>query len=152
MAGSQECFGAEGVLHVMQELQAECDTAGSRVLRRYLEHRRLQRLVKEIGGAKHRAPPVGSPERSALVDPLQVESFLDEIVMVRLPFPSRCTCHPVPSGARASNCLHGLWSLSMYRGWFSGLVRPGVPRTYIVALPIKCMVEQNPAFRCECGC
>jgi len=78
----QECFGAEGVLHVMQELQAECDTAGSRVLRRYLEHRRLQRLVKEIGGAKHRAPPVGSPERSALVDPLQVESFLDEIVMI----------------------------------------------------------------------
>mmetsp|Transcript_32816 Transcript_32816/g.77788 ORF Transcript_32816/g.77788 Transcript_32816/m.77788 type:complete len:739 (+) Transcript_32816:153-2369(+) len=79
----KECFGPEGLLHTVLQLQAQCDTAGSRVLTRYLEHRQLQRLVREVSGSKRGTdPPLGSPDRVTVVDPRQVEVYLEEIVML----------------------------------------------------------------------
>mmetsp|Transcript_26 Transcript_26/g.78 ORF Transcript_26/g.78 Transcript_26/m.78 type:complete len:746 (+) Transcript_26:194-2431(+) len=79
----QESFDTEGVLFTIQQLQNECDNTGSKILRRYLEHRQLQRLVREISGSKRSAEPnLTSPDRKAAVDPRQVELFLGEIVML----------------------------------------------------------------------
>ena len=45
----RESFGEGAVLDVIASLQQECDTHGSRIIQRFLEAKKLMRLVKEVG-------------------------------------------------------------------------------------------------------
>ncbi|GIL67932.1 hypothetical protein Vafri_21202, partial [Volvox africanus] len=48
----KETFGEAALLDVMAGVQAECDNAGSRILQRYSDSRRLERVVREVTGRR----------------------------------------------------------------------------------------------------
>ena len=59
-------FGPESVLDVIQALQGECDTHGSRILQRYIGFRQFARLQKEMSHKKVDSSVAGG------VDPREV--------------------------------------------------------------------------------
>lgn len=72
-------FGGEGVLEMVGALQRECDTQGARILQRYMNHRQLVRLSKDIG-AKRSASTGEGP----LIDPIQVRALEHWQYLIRL--------------------------------------------------------------------
>eukprot|EP00897_Mesotaenium_endlicherianum_P006163 jgi/Mesen1/5575/ME000281S04641 len=45
-------YGEDGIVWAIQELQEECDSRGSIVVKRYIEHRRLTKLSRDVASAK----------------------------------------------------------------------------------------------------
>ncbi|DBB16575.1 TPA: Golgi transport complex subunit 4 [Trebouxia sp. C0006] len=72
-------FGATFLVEFTLGLQAECDVQGSRIVQRYIDHKKLQRLMKDISGftASQRMEP-GQPVTS--IDPKQVAGHLEEML------------------------------------------------------------------------
>lgn len=63
----RETFGEGAILDVMAGLQAECDNAGSRILQRYTESRRLERVVRDITSRRRGQGPQGAGQAAAAV-------------------------------------------------------------------------------------
>ncbi|DBA99835.1 TPA: Golgi transport complex subunit 4, variant 2 [Trebouxia sp. C0004] len=72
-------FGATFLVRFTLGLQAECDVQGSRIVQRYIDHKKLQRLMKDISGftASQRMEP-GQPVTS--IEPKQVAGHLEEML------------------------------------------------------------------------
>ncbi|GMH33415.1 hypothetical protein BSKO_01249 [Bryopsis sp. KO-2023] len=77
----KQTFGVEAVLEAITSLQHECDSRGSKIIQRYLEARRLPRLVKEVGLRKHKDMALMAGT-TTLVDPREVENFLQEVLLL----------------------------------------------------------------------
>ncbi|XP_078439743.1 conserved oligomeric Golgi complex subunit 4 [Wolffia australiana] len=69
--------GDDGIVYAICELQEECDSRGTQILKRYMEHRNLQRLAAEINSySKNMLPPAASDGP----DPREVERYVEEIL------------------------------------------------------------------------
>ncbi|KAI3912344.1 hypothetical protein MKW92_046768 [Papaver armeniacum] len=69
--------GEDGIVYAIIELQEECDSRGSLVLRKYMEFRKLSRVESEIISYSKNILSVGATEGP---DPRQVELYLEEIL------------------------------------------------------------------------
>ncbi|KAI3991340.1 hypothetical protein MKX01_034659 [Papaver californicum] len=69
--------GEDGIVYAIIELQEECDSRGSLVLRKYMEFRKLSRVESEIISYSKNILPVGTTEG---LDPREVELYLEEIL------------------------------------------------------------------------
>eukprot|EP00891_Asterochloris_glomerata_P008941 jgi/Astpho2/8941/Aster-02621 len=74
-----DTFGREALLQTVLGLQEECDIQGSRLVQRYIEDRKLERLVHEIGAAGA-ASRGDTPSGHMPVDPREVEGHLEEML------------------------------------------------------------------------
>ncbi|XP_070674333.1 conserved oligomeric Golgi complex subunit 4-like [Malus domestica] len=70
--------GEDGVVYAICELQEECDTRGSLILKKYMEYRRLPKLSSEINAQNINVGGVGVGSEGP--DPREVELFLEEIL------------------------------------------------------------------------
>lgn len=68
--------GEDGIVYAICELQEECDSRGSSILKKYMDHRKLARLTSEINSYKNRLS-VGAAEGP---DPREIELYLEEIL------------------------------------------------------------------------
>lgn len=66
-------FGAGAAQRAVTELHAECDARGAQILRRFIDHRQLQRLCQAVS---RRAAGEAAP------DPREVESHLEEMLLL----------------------------------------------------------------------
>uniref|UniRef100_A0A6P4A637 Conserved oligomeric Golgi complex subunit 4 n=1 Tax=Ziziphus jujuba TaxID=326968 RepID=A0A6P4A637_ZIZJJ len=70
--------GEDGIVYAICELQEECDTRGSLILKKYMEYRKLPMLSSDINAQNKNLLAVGgSPEGP---DPREVELYLEEIL------------------------------------------------------------------------
>ncbi|XP_020097435.1 conserved oligomeric Golgi complex subunit 4 [Ananas comosus] len=80
----RELCGEDGVVYTICELQEECDTRGTQILKRYTEYRRLPRLAAEINSySKSRilsSGVVGVVGAIEGPDPREIEIYLEEIL------------------------------------------------------------------------
>lgn len=74
----REHFGGLAPRELVRELQKECDIRGTLVLQRFVEHRRLAALARRArrGGGE------GDSAGGDAVDPREVESFLEEMLLL----------------------------------------------------------------------
>lgn len=68
--------GEDGIVYAICELQEECDSRGSAILKKYMDYRKLARLTSEINSYKNRLS-VGAAEGP---DPREIELYLEEIL------------------------------------------------------------------------
>lgn len=68
--------GEDGIVYAICELQEECDSRGSLILKKYMEYRKLARLTSEINSFKSNLLSVGVEGP----DPREIEMFLEEIL------------------------------------------------------------------------
>ncbi|KAG2447879.1 hypothetical protein HYH02_007335 [Chlamydomonas schloesseri] len=90
----RETFGEAAVLDVIAGLQTECDNAGSRILQRFTESRRLERVVRDVtsrkrggGGGGAGGLPFGAPAAAAggaepATDHRAVEALIEEVLRI----------------------------------------------------------------------
>ncbi|XP_057718932.1 conserved oligomeric Golgi complex subunit 4 [Arachis stenosperma] len=70
--------GEDGIVYAICELQEECDSRGSVILKKYMEYRKLAKLSTEINAQNNNLLAVGgSPEGP---DPREIELYLEEIL------------------------------------------------------------------------
>ncbi|KAI3973847.1 hypothetical protein MKX01_030423 [Papaver californicum] len=69
--------GEDGIVYAMIDLQEECDSRGSLVLRKYMEFRKLSRVESEIISYSKNILSVGTVKGP---DPREVELYLEEIL------------------------------------------------------------------------
>lgn len=69
--------GEDGIVYAICELQDECDSRGSLVLKKYMEYRKLSKLTSEINAYKN---DVVNGEDVEGPDPREIELFLEEIL------------------------------------------------------------------------
>ncbi|GLT41818.1 hypothetical protein SLA2020_158560 [Shorea laevis] len=69
--------GEDGIVYAICELQEECDSRGSLILKKYMEYRKLARLASEINAQNNNLLAVGAQEGP---DPREVELYLEEIL------------------------------------------------------------------------
>ncbi|KAL8122554.1 hypothetical protein AgCh_019043 [Apium graveolens] len=69
--------GEDGIVYAIIELQEECDSRGSLILKKYMEYRKLAKLTSQINSYKGDLLPVGGVEGP---DPREIEMFLEEIL------------------------------------------------------------------------
>eukprot|EP00249_Psilotum_nudum_P021597 c28167_g1_i1 orf=66-2351(+) len=72
--------GEDGIVYAIKELQAECDSRGTLLLKRYMDFRRLGRIEKEI--ASHNNVNLITVGVSEGPDPRQIENFLEEMLSI----------------------------------------------------------------------
>ncbi|KAL3652638.1 Golgi transport complex subunit 4 [Castilleja foliolosa] len=68
--------GEDGIVYAICELQEECDSRGSNVLKKFMECRKLAKLTSDINSYKSNLLSVGMEGP----DPREVELYLEEIV------------------------------------------------------------------------
>ncbi|KAK6918694.1 Conserved oligomeric Golgi complex, subunit 4 [Dillenia turbinata] len=71
--------GEDGVVYAIIELQEECDSRGSLILKNYMEYRKLGRLASEINSYSKNLLAVGASEGP---DPREIELYLQEILLL----------------------------------------------------------------------
>ncbi|CAN6278491.1 unnamed protein product [Urochloa humidicola] len=81
----RELRGEDGVAYAIIELQEECDSRGTQILRRYADYRKLARLASDINSyTKNLLSVVGSMASAAGgnegPDPREIELYLEEIL------------------------------------------------------------------------
>ncbi|CAD7704433.1 unnamed protein product [Ostreobium quekettii] len=76
-----EFYGENAVLDLIASLQQECDAQGSRIIQRFLEAKKLLRLVKEVGLKKNKDMALMAAS-ATLVDPRDVEGYLEEVLLL----------------------------------------------------------------------
>ncbi|XWS20610.1 hypothetical protein CRYUN_Cryun31cG0117400 [Craigia yunnanensis] len=69
--------GEDGVVYAIFELQEECDSRGSLILKKYMEYRKLAKLSSEINAQNMNLLTVGAPEGP---NPREIELYLEEIL------------------------------------------------------------------------
>ncbi|XP_071736060.1 conserved oligomeric Golgi complex subunit 4-like [Rutidosis leptorrhynchoides] len=69
--------GEDGIVYAICELQEECDSRGSSILKKYMEFRKLSKLTSEINSYKSDLISGGEEEGP---DPREIELFLEEIL------------------------------------------------------------------------
>ncbi|KAF5824239.1 putative oligomeric Golgi complex, subunit 4 protein [Helianthus annuus] len=69
--------GEDGIVYAICELQEECDSRGSMILKKYMEFRKLSKLTSEINSYKNDMLSSGEEEGP---DPREIELFLEEIL------------------------------------------------------------------------
>ncbi|MBA0556088.1 hypothetical protein Golob_026221, partial [Gossypium lobatum] len=69
--------GEDGVVYAIFELQEECDSRGSLILKKYMEFRKLAKLSSEINSQNKNLLTVGAPEGP---NPREIELYLEEIL------------------------------------------------------------------------
>ncbi|GKE81990.1 conserved oligomeric Golgi complex subunit 4 [Tanacetum coccineum] len=74
--------GEDGIVYAICELQDECDSRGSLVLKKYMEYKKLSKLTSEINAYKN---DVVNGEDVDGPDPREIELFLEEIHILRFP-------------------------------------------------------------------
>lgn len=67
--------GEDGIVYAICELQEECDSRGSLILKKYMEYRKLGKLASEINAQNKNI--LAAPEGP---DPREVELYLEEIL------------------------------------------------------------------------
>ncbi|XP_010934198.1 conserved oligomeric Golgi complex subunit 4 [Elaeis guineensis] len=73
----QSLCGEDGIVYAICELQEECDSRGTQILKKYMDYRKLARLASEINSYSKNLLSVGAPEGP---DPREVEMYLEEIL------------------------------------------------------------------------
>uniref|UniRef100_A0A804LED6 Conserved oligomeric Golgi complex subunit 4 n=1 Tax=Zea mays TaxID=4577 RepID=A0A804LED6_MAIZE len=81
----RELRGDDGVAYAIIELQEECDSRGTQILRRYADYRKLARLASDINSyTKNLLSVMGSMASAAGgsegPDPREIELYLEEIL------------------------------------------------------------------------
>lgn len=71
--------GEDAVVAAVRELQQECDERGAAVLARYVEHRKLAKLARDV--AAHKAAAAG-PLAGEGPNPREVEVYLEEMLVI----------------------------------------------------------------------
>lgn len=69
--------GDDGIVYAICELQEECDSRGTQILKKYMEHRKLPRLASEINSYSKNLLSVAATEGP---DPREVEKHLEDIL------------------------------------------------------------------------
>lgn len=69
--------GEDGIVYAICELQEECDSRGSLILKKYMEYRKLGKLAADINSYSKNLLSVGNVEGP---DPREVELYLEEIL------------------------------------------------------------------------
>ncbi|XP_023004265.1 conserved oligomeric Golgi complex subunit 4-like [Cucurbita maxima] len=70
--------GEDGIVYAICELQEECDSRGSLILKKYVEYRKLAQLSSEINAqSKNLLAVGGGPEGP---DPREIELYLEELL------------------------------------------------------------------------
>ncbi|KAE9598059.1 hypothetical protein Lal_00003977 [Lupinus albus] len=70
--------GEDGMVYAICELQEECDSRGSTILKKYMEYRKLDKLSSEIHAKNNNLLAVGGG--TEVPDPRDVELYLEEIL------------------------------------------------------------------------
>lgn len=70
--------GEDGIVYTIFELQEECDSRGSLILKKYMEYRKLPKLSSEINAQNKNLLTVGVVSEGP--DPREVELYLEEIL------------------------------------------------------------------------
>lgn len=70
--------GEDGIVYAICELQEECDSRGSVILKKYMEYRKLAKLSSEINSQNKNLLAVGGDPEGP--DPREVELYLEEIL------------------------------------------------------------------------
>ncbi|KAK4488720.1 hypothetical protein RD792_004500 [Penstemon davidsonii] len=73
----RDLCGEDGIVYAICELQEECDSRGSIILKKYMEYRKLSNLTSEINSYKSNLLSVGGVEGP---DPREIELYLEEIL------------------------------------------------------------------------
>ncbi|EYU32299.1 hypothetical protein ABFS82_02G180000 [Erythranthe guttata] len=68
--------GEDGIVYAICELQEECDSRGSNILKKFMEYRKLAKLTSEINSYKSNLLSVGVEGP----DPREIELYLEEIL------------------------------------------------------------------------
>lgn len=68
--------GEDGIVYAICELQEECDSRGSNILKKFMEYRKLAKLTSEINSYKSNLLSV----RAEGPDPREIELYLEEIL------------------------------------------------------------------------
>ncbi|KAL0402238.1 UNVERIFIED_CONTAM: Conserved oligomeric Golgi complex subunit [Sesamum latifolium] len=66
----------DGIVYAICELQEECDSRGSNILKKFMEYRKLAKLTSEINSYKSNLLSVGAEGP----DPREIEIYLEEIL------------------------------------------------------------------------
>ncbi|KAF8412051.1 hypothetical protein HHK36_000004 [Tetracentron sinense] len=69
--------GEDGIVHAICELQEECDSQGSLILKKYMNYRKFARLALEINSYSKNLLSVGAVEGP---EPREIELYLEEIL------------------------------------------------------------------------
>ncbi|KAK9275381.1 hypothetical protein L1049_022645 [Liquidambar formosana] len=69
--------GEDGIVYAICELQEECDSRGSLILKKYMDYRKLAKIASEINAQNKNLLAVGAPEGP---DPREIELYLEEIL------------------------------------------------------------------------
>ncbi|KAB2077940.1 hypothetical protein ES319_A06G127600v1 [Gossypium barbadense] len=69
--------GEDGAAYAIFELQEECDSRGSLILKKYMEFRKLAKLSSEINAQNNHLLTVGAPDGA---NPREIELYLEEIL------------------------------------------------------------------------
>lgn len=72
--------GEDGIVYAICELQEECDSRGSMIINKYMEHRKFAKLTSEINSYKSNLLSVGAEGP----DPREIELYLEEILSLTL--------------------------------------------------------------------
>ncbi|KAE9593592.1 putative oligomeric Golgi complex, subunit 4 protein [Lupinus albus] len=70
--------GEDGIVYAICELQEECESRGSVILKKYMEYRKLAKLSSEINAQNSNLLAVGGGAEGP--DPREVELYLEEIL------------------------------------------------------------------------
>lgn len=70
--------GEDGIVYAICELQEECDSRGSLILKKYMEFRKLSKLTSEINSSKNESLSGG--EEGGGPEPREIELYLEEIL------------------------------------------------------------------------
>ncbi|KAL8501255.1 hypothetical protein ACS0TY_020708 [Phlomoides rotata] len=68
--------GEDGIVYAICELQEECDSRGSNILKKFMEYRKLSKLTSEINSYQSNLLSV----RAEGPDPREIELYLEEIL------------------------------------------------------------------------
>ncbi|KAG6500419.1 conserved oligomeric Golgi complex subunit 4-like [Zingiber officinale] len=69
--------GEDGIVYAICELQEECDSRGTQILKKYVDHRHLSRLTSEIKTPSSNLLSVGVAEGP---DPREIEMYMEDIL------------------------------------------------------------------------
>ncbi|GLJ38521.1 hypothetical protein SUGI_0785060 [Cryptomeria japonica] len=70
--------GEDGIVHAIWELQEECNSRGSVILKKYMDYRKLARLASEINSQNNSLISVVGAQEGP--DPREIEMYLEEIL------------------------------------------------------------------------
>ncbi|KAK1315537.1 Conserved oligomeric Golgi complex subunit 4 [Acorus calamus] len=77
----KQLCGEDGIVYAICELQEECDSRGTGILKKYMEHRRLSKLASDINSYSKNLLSAGGLGSEG-PDPREIELYLEEILQL----------------------------------------------------------------------